>query len=67
MKRSAAGLAAKITEKLKITPVMEKGEHGQLDIFVDQKLIASQTGILKRLFGPSKDALVAEIAKHLSP
>ncbi len=45
---------------------MEEGQPGQLDIFVDQKLVASQTGILKRLFGPSHDKLVAEVAKHLA-
>jgi hypothetical protein len=50
---------------LKITPVIEKGTAGQLDVFVGEKLVASQGGLLKSLFGPSKDALVDEIAKHL--
>jgi hypothetical protein len=44
---------------------MEEGASGQLDVFVGDKLVASQTGFFKRLFGPSHDALVAEIRRHL--
>jgi hypothetical protein len=45
---------------------MEEGAPGQLDVFVDQKLVVSKTGILKRLLGPSNDKVVAELAKHLA-
>jgi hypothetical protein len=66
-KRKAAGLAAKIVERLKITPVIEKGTPGQLDVFVGDTLVASHGGLMKSLFGPNKDTLVDEIAKHLKP
>ena len=52
---------------MKITPVIEQGASGQLDVFVGDELVASQGGLLKKLFGMSKDTLVDEVAKRLQP
>ncbi|MBI3725759.1 hypothetical protein HY251_17670 [bacterium] len=49
-----------------MSPAVEDGEPGQLDVFVDKELVVSLGGLLKALFGPGKDAVVDQIARRLA-
>ena len=60
------GLAAKIQDKLKVTPVMEKGQPGELSVYVDQEKLHAPTGFFSMLFGGTQKAFLAEVQKRLA-
>jgi len=64
-----ASLAASIESKLGIKPVLEPGALGELDVFADGDLIATQhsiAGIKARITGPNEEEILAEIRRRMA-
>ncbi|HZU95393.1 MAG TPA: hypothetical protein VFF73_01710 [Planctomycetota bacterium] len=49
-----------------MTPVMEKGQPGELSVYVDQEKLHAPTGFFSMLFGGTQKAFLAEVQKRLS-
>jgi hypothetical protein len=65
VRKNATGLVAKIKDKLKVTPVEEKGQPGQLDVFVGDERLAAPTGVFAKVFNKTQKVFFAEVEKRM--
>jgi hypothetical protein len=65
VKKNATGLVARLKEELGVTPIEEKGEPGEIKVFVGDEQVAAPTGFFAKLVNKTQREFFAEVSKRL--
>lgn len=65
MKKNATSLVARLKEELKVTPVEENGEPGEIRVFVGTDELAAPTGFFAKLTNKTQREFFAEIERRM--
>ena len=65
MKKNATSLVARLKSELGVAPVEEKGEPGEIRVFVGDEEIAAPTGFFAKLTNKTQREFFGQIASRL--